>query len=233
MKRSWRQLFFWLGIFGAVQFLILTVLAMWWYDGGTLHQRELRGYSFLLNYFSDLGRTIDFRGQPNQWPQYLFRTALTVSGGCLILFFFALPGIFQNKIAKVLIGIVGLFGMVSAVSYMAIANIPWNVDYYGHVRFVRIGFLSFLVVTVFYAAAIIAEPGYPKKYAVAFLVFAIILGIQIIIMFFGPRAYRSEDALFLQVVAQKIVVYAQILCLWYQASGALAMARKSELKKIF
>lgn len=229
MKRSWRQYFFLLGIFGAVQFLVLTVLAMWCYDGGTLHQRQLRGYSFLLNYFSDLGRTIDFRGQPNTWPQYLFRTALTFSGGCLILFFFALPGIFKNRVAKVLIGIAGLFGMVSAVSYMAIANIPWNLDYSGHVRYVRIGFLSFLMVTIFYAAAIMMEPHYPRRYALAFLIFALILGVQIIIMFFGPRAYRSEDALFLQVVAQKIVVYTQILCLWYQAVGAVRIERRSSI----
>jgi len=224
---NWRQWFFILGIIGAIQFVILTILAMYFYDGGTLHQRELRGYSFLLNYFSDLGRTIDFRGEPNNLPRNLFKIALSVSGGCLILFFFALPGIFNNKIAKSLAIITGLFGLVAAISYIAIANIPWNVNYRGHVYYVRIGFLAFLMVTIFYSIAILLEPRYPRRYAVAFLVFAFILGTQIIIMFFGPRAYRSEEALFLQVVAQKVVVYSQILCLLYQSIGALRLSRNA------
>lgn len=224
---SWRQWFFLLGIIGAIQFVILTILAMYFYDGGTLHQRELRGYSFLLNYFSDLGRTVDFRGAPNNLPRYLFVTALSFSGGCLMLFFFALPGIFNNKAAKNLAILTGLFGLMAAVSYIAIANIPWNVNYRGHVYYVRIGFLAFLLVTIFYSLAILLEPRYPRRYAVAFLIFAIILGTQIIIMFYGPRAYRSEEALFLQVVAQKIVVYSQILCLLYQSVGALKHSRST------
>ena len=224
---NWRQWFFLLGIIGAVQFVVMTVLAMYFYDGGTLHQRELRGYSFLLNYFSDLGRTVDFRGQSNDLPRNLFRIALSVSGGCLILFFFALPGIFTSKIAKGLAILTGLFGLIAAVSYVAIANIPWNVDYRGHVYYVRTGFLAFLMVAIFYSIAILLEPKYPRRYAVAFLVFAFILAIQIVIMFFGPRAYRSEEALFLQVVAQKVVVYAQIFCLLYQSVGALRLSRSA------
>ena len=222
---NWRQWVFILGIIGAIQFVVLTLLSMYFYDGGTLHQRDLRGYSFLLNYFSDLGRTVDFRGESNEPARTLFRIALSVSGGCLILFFFALPGIFNNKIAKGLAIFTGLFGLVAAVSYIAIANIPWNVNYRGHVYYVRIGFLAFLMVTIFYSIAILLEPKYPRRYAVAFLIFAFILGTQIAIMFFGPRAYRSEEALFLQVVAQKVVVYSQIICLFYQSIGALKLSR--------
>jgi len=223
-KLNWRQWIFLLGIIGAIQFVVLTLLSMYFYDGGTLHQRELRGYSFLLNYFSDLGRTVDFRGASNEPSRTLFRIALSLSGGCLILFFFALPGIFINKIAKSLAIFTGLFGLVAAVSYIAIANIPWNVNYRDHVYYVRIGFLAFLMMTIFYSLAILKEPKYPRRYAIAFLIFAFILGSQIAIMFFGPRAYRSEEALFLQVVAQKIVVYSQIICLLYQSIGALRIS---------
>jgi len=226
---NWRQWVFLLGIIGAIQFVVLTLLSMYFYDGGTLHQRDLRSYSFLLNYFSDLGRTVDFRGEANDPCRTLFRIALSFSGGCLVLFFFALPGIFNNKFAKILAIITGLFGLVAAVSYIAIANIPWNLNYRGHVYFVRIGFLAFLMVTIFYAIAILLEPKYPNRYALAFLVFAFILGTQIAIMLFGPRAYRSEDALFLQVVAQKIVVYSQIICLLYQSIGALKLSRSKSV----
>ena len=75
---NWRQWVFILGIIGAIQFVVLTLLSMYFYDGGTLHQRDLRGYSFLLNYFSDLGRTVDFRGESNEPARTLFRIALSV-----------------------------------------------------------------------------------------------------------------------------------------------------------
>lgn len=217
---SWRKLAIIGGIVAIVQFLVLTTAAIWVYDGGTLHNPEYVGYDFWNNFFSDLGRTVDFRRNLNTVPHWLFKIALSVCGVALIFFFFALPGLFQRNVAKSLSIVAALFGLVSAVSYIGIANIPWNIDYWGHVSFVRLGFLAFLMVTVFYALAILLEPGYPNKYAAAFLVFAIILGIQIVLMFFGPRAYRSAEALHIQVVAQKVVVYAQILCLLYQVVGA-------------
>jgi len=46
-------------------------------------------------------------------------------------------------------------------------------------------------------------------------------------MFFGPRAYRNSEALFLQAVAQKIVVYSEIIVMAYMAFGAIKLSKKS------
>ena len=40
-------------------------------------------------------------------------------------------------------------------------------------------------------------------------------------MIFGPRAYRSNDSLFIQAVAQKVVVYSEIIVMLFQAVGTL------------
>lgn len=220
-KQSWQQWCFKIGIFGALQFLIGTLLAMVIYPGGTIHEPHLETYSFTANYFSDLGRTKTFDGTSNMLTHLLFKTTLTIGGLCLIIFFIALPTIFKKREAKFLAVITSFFGIFSGLCYLGIASIPWNIDYWGHVFFVKVGFISFLAMTVFYTLAILLDKSYPKRYAWAFVFFGIILSIQIFIMFFGPRAWRSNDALLLQAIAQKVVVYAEIICMLYQSFGAL------------
>ncbi len=221
---NWRRLFIYLGLLGAIQFLLLTILAMWLYPGGTIHEPQLESYAFFTNYFSDLGRTYTFDRTPNLLCHYLFKATLSITGGSLILFFIAIPGLFEAEAAKVCISIATLFGVAAGLCYIGIGWVPWDIDYWNHVGFVRTGFLAFLGMTVFYSIAILFDQEYPNKYAYAFLVFGLILGVQIVIMLFGPRAWRNEEALLLQAVAQKVVVYAEILVMIYVVNGALKRA---------
>ena len=92
-----------------------------------------------------------------------------------------------------------------------------------HTLFVRVGFISFLLMSILYSIAIYASENYPNRYAYIFWTFCVILAIQISIMLLGPRSWSSPQALSLQVIAQKIVVYGEILCMFIQAIGAYAM----------
>ncbi|MFT5167017.1 MAG: hypothetical protein ACI8P3_002254 [Saprospiraceae bacterium] len=226
MKTNTWQLFaFKLGIFAAIQFFLLTGLAMWLYPGGTIHHPEYESYDFLYNYFSDLGRTRTFDGESNMLCHLLFKSALSISGLCLIFFFVALPSLFKSNRSKALILIASFLGILSGICYIGIAYVPYNVDYWQHRMFVRTGFILFLFMSLFYAIAILVDKNYPRRYAAAFGVFGIILFIQVVIMLFGPRAYRSNEGLYLQATAQKIVVYAEILCMLYQSLGAMRVWR--------
>jgi len=199
---------------------------MYLYPGGTIHAPELESYSFLNNYFSDLGRTRTFDGISNMTCHRIFKAALTISGSTLILFFIALPTLFTKPTTKTLVIIASILGIIAGLCYIGIGWVSWNESYWGHRRYVRISFLAFLIMIIFYAAAIYSERSYPNKYGNALLVFFIVLLIQIIIMFFGPRAYRNSEALFLQAVAQKIVVYSEILVMAYMALGAIQLSSK-------
>lgn len=224
---TWQQRFYHIGIFGAIQFILLTLLAMLVYPGGTLHEPYLEYYSFLYNFFSDLGRTQTFNGTSNWITHLIFKTALTVGGICLLLFFIALPSLFKRPISKILALTTMLLGIIASLSYIGIGHVPLNVNYWGHRYFVRVGFLAFLSMTFFYTLAILSERQYPNRYALAMVVFAIILVIQILIMFFATNAWYSNEALYRQAVAQKVVVYAEILCMLYQANGALKISRST------
>ena len=226
MKRTIPGFIFALAMFGAVQFLLLTSVAMVIYPGGTIHQPHLESYSFLYNYFSDLGRTHTFDGSTNWTCHYLFKTTLSIAGACIILFFAFLPVLFFRHKAFALSLLAAILGIYAGCCYIGIGWIPWNIDYGGHVGYVKNGFLAFLGMSIFYTMAILFHPKYPRRYAYVFMFFTLVLGIQVVIMLFGPRAYRSNEALFLQAVAQKIVVYAEILCMLWQAYGAWQMQQK-------
>ena len=224
-NKHWQKLFFQFGVFGTLQFLVLTILAMLIYPGGTIHHPEYEAYDFLYNYFSDLGRTFTFDGSTNWLSHIIFKATLTISGVCLILFFVALPTLFKSNVTKILILIASFFGIIAGVCYIGIANVPWNLDLRLHHSWVYKGFISFLIMVLFYSAAILMEKSYPNRYAKAFGIFAIILFIQIVIMLFGPRAYRSNTGLLIQAVAQKVLVYSEILVMLFQAYGALAVIK--------
>jgi len=54
------------------------------------------------------------------------------------------------------------------------------------------------------------------------------LGLQICVMLFGPRSWSSDEALHLQVIAQKVVVYSEILVMAFLAIGAMRALERGE-----
>ncbi len=208
-------------LFGGAQFVILTLISMIVYPGGTLFSPDLTTYSFSRNFFSDLGRTETFSGVDNYLSCTLFTWALTIAGFSIGLFFVILPTLFKNKLAIVLAIVAGLLGAFSGYCFVETAWRPWDLDYPGHVKFVRIGFVTFLVSVILYGLAIFSDKFYPNKYGGVFAILSIIMAIQVVIMFYGPRPNASEWGLFLQAISQKIVVYSEILTLSYMAAGVL------------
>ena len=84
---------------------------------------------------------------------------------------------------------------------------------------VKVAFNSFLITVVLYAIAIFKNPVYPNLYSWAYLIFGIRLALYILIKLFGPGS-KTPQGLAIRVTTQKIVVYAQIMCMMVQAYGA-------------
>ena len=83
-------------MFAAVLFIVMTLMAMLLYPGGTIRQPDNSSYDFFRNFFSDLGRTESFTGEP-QWAScILFATALCTAGLAFIGFFYHFPLHFQR-----------------------------------------------------------------------------------------------------------------------------------------
>ncbi|MFX0172884.1 MAG: hypothetical protein ACFE9L_13290 [Candidatus Hodarchaeota archaeon] len=220
-KKEWRMWAFRFTIFGCIQFILLTSLAMFTYAGGTRIDPNTSGYSFFLNFFSDLGRTESF-GHPNTVSFLLFFIALMLTSFAFIGFFIAIPGVISVKNPD-LLKVTSILGILSAVSFSCVALTPTNLFPLLHDMFVVSGFFLSLVVSnlMFYLLKNLEI--IPKVYSYAFLGYSGIILVYGAISFVTTILIGLDNAvsLFLRVTTQKIVSYYMIICFLIQSLGAL------------
>jgi hypothetical protein len=226
----WRKNVFTLTIIACLQFVVLTVLAMAFYPGGGMvnsttsdvHTTGISyttGYSFFKNFFSELGLT-HVKGQSNVVSAGLFITALTLAGAGLTIFFAAYPQFFnRTTTGKALSWIGSIFGMVAGISFIGVAFTPADLFIDAHTTFVMWAFRSFMLAAVIYSIVMLREPHYPKKNALVFVIFAILLILYVLLLTFGPSSH-TLNGLIIQATGQKIIVYASIISVLIQAWGA-------------
>jgi hypothetical protein len=198
----------------------VTTYLMSIYPGGRIGYRESIGYDFALNFLSDLGRTSRFGygDNPTAWG---YMVTLSIAGACTICFFGALCYYFLRTTKSPIALVCGVLGVIAGAGYIGVALNPVNEGYWIHVRYVQWGFIGFWCMTLTCAWLIFRHPAFPDRYGRILLAFAGILGIQILIMYFGPRSWTSLEALWFQVIAQKIVIYSEILAMTALGIGAI------------
>lgn len=208
-------------------FVVLTGLAMLLYPGGSHANHQTPGYSFTLNYFSDLGRHRAFDGQPNTLCWALFTTALTLAGLALALFFLAFVRFFGRTPVWKGLGWLGTFwGILAGTCFVGVAWAPADTNGGLHAQFVINAFQFFLFAVSIYSVVIWFDGRYPRRMAWIFIAFAILLFSYIQLLRHGPEP-GTQTGLFIQVVGQKMIVYASILCTGAQAAAAHFFARRA------
>ncbi len=212
-----------LALFACAQFVVLTVVAMLVYPGGSYVDPTTTRYSFFENFFSELGVTVTGGGEPNPIASVLFFIALTLAGLGLAIFFVAVPRFFRGTRAALALSVLGsVAGVLSGFAFVGIAFTPANLYLSAHGQFVLAAFELFLVAVVFYTAAIFASRRYPHVYAWVYLAFAVLLAAYVVLLFGGP-GLGSAQGVIIQATGQKIIVYAALLTTFIQAYGALRM----------
>ena len=226
------RLSFLLGFIGVVQFLFVTTWLMSEYPGGRIGYAGSEGYDFFRNFLSDLGRTRGFGRGFNPLAEY-YKYSLVIAGLATILFFCSLAHFLFYISKNWWAVLVSLMAILAGVGYIGLGMNPIDEDYWRHRFFVQLGFIGFWWMSVFTAVAITRSPFFPNKYARMLMWFLALLGVQICVMIFGPRSWSGSTALFLQVTAQKIVVYSEILVMLVLNVAALrALSRyENSLKK--
>ncbi|MHA2052674.1 MAG: DUF998 domain-containing protein [Candidatus Hodarchaeales archaeon] len=221
MKYSnWRQWTFIFVVMAAGAFIILTLIGMLVYQGGTYDQPANSGYSFLNNFFSDLGRTVAHSGKVNTLSWLFFTVALFIIGLGLVVFFFAWIDLFREDSHLFLMSRVGsTFGIISGLAYLGVAFTPSDLLPDPHLLFVRIGFLGTFIAAIFYSYSLNKHSNYQKLFVYSFATFSTIVFIYIILLFFGP-SIETAEGLFIQVTGQKIIVYFMALSYSIQGYGA-------------
>ena len=226
-SRFWQQGVYSLTMIGCVLFVVLTLVAMLFYAGGTLVDPTTTGYSFLTNYFSDLGLTWSHARQQNTVSAVLFISALTMAGTGLILFFLAFPRFFASSRWGKLLSVIGsAFGIVSGLCFVGVALTPANLVLEAHLAIMMWSFRAFTVAVICYTIAIFRQPDYPNVFGFIFVAFAVLLVLYVLLLIVGPP-YDSPEGITIQAVGQKTIVYASVTSIFIQAYGAKKLAGES------
>lgn len=216
-RMEWRRKAFDMVVIACVGFVILTALAMCFYPGGARHNRHAEGYSFFVNYFSDLGRTQALNGAPNSISSPLFSLALGVAGLALALFFVAFATFFwQGFGMRVLCGYGSAFGIIAGLCFLGIACTPSNLYPSLHSTFVQWAFKTFLMAAVIYSGVIFSKRDYPRAAVWIFSLFALGLASYVALLMYGPGA-STPNGLFIQATGQKLISYAAVISIACQA----------------
>jgi hypothetical protein len=210
-------------VYAAVQFVVLTVIGMAIYPGGSMANPRADRYVFMANFFSDLGATVTQSGASNRLACALFIAALGSVGAALIFFSsswkFLTDGVPESRR-------MGRFsqvaGVLSGLCLIGIAATPHNLAAATHMNFVKSAFVLLLgfIAPFTYLQAVHA---WPRAYVRLGALYVVTLLAYVVNLFIGPSV-RTPFGFSFQVVTQKAIVYYSIATV---AVLALAVRRQA------
>ncbi|HEY1547302.1 MAG TPA: DUF998 domain-containing protein [Kofleriaceae bacterium] len=195
----------WLRV-AAVQFVVLTAIAMALYAGGTWLDPTTPHYQLAHNFFSDLGATRAFSGRSNYASAALFAIALVTIGGALVAFAWTWRELAIEQRAR-WAGIASVaFGTASGLAFAGIGLAPIDhaLALHNHLVFTAFGCLLGYVACL----TIVIWRNHLPGLAINAAYVVLVLG-YVWLVAAGPRA------LAVQVIGQKTIVYASMLHIMY------------------
>jgi hypothetical membrane protein len=188
---------------GCALFVVLTLIAMLTYAGGTPLDHTAPGYSFTQNFLSNLGMLTAESGRSNWVSAALFFIALGAAGACLAIFFSLFPRMFQNNRLQRVLSLIGsVLGVLAGICFIGIAFTPADIARSSHVFFVTWAFNLFPLAVLFYVPVLFMDKSYSKVYAWIFTIFCLMLIGYYFLLTDGP-SFTSPEGLVIQVVGQR------------------------------
>lgn len=195
--------------YAAVQFVVLTTLAMWIYPGGSWPEPFAGHYQFTANFLSDLGRTVAFNGESNTTASILFGIALATIGAALIAFAWGWKHFAEHGRGRGAGIACAILGTISGLGFIGVGLTPWDRHLDAHNACVLAAFGALLFYTVAITIVMIKNRARRSWLVLDAIYLACILAYVLIIVF-GPRLDTMHGR-FVQVVAQKAIVYISML----------------------
>ncbi|MHA1744805.1 MAG: DUF998 domain-containing protein [Promethearchaeota archaeon] len=206
-------------ILAIAQFFVITIITMFFYPGGTREDPTTVGYSFFENMFSDLGMAKAYTGESNLLSMWLFSISTVLVGLSLISFAVAFDNTLRptNKYKKMGRTVL-ILGIIAGIGYVGVGCTPKDLSWarIPHFIFQYIAFLALLVMSVLYAIIILKTELLANAFAYIHLGCAILQFLYLLILY-----HIIPVNLMVDVTAQKIIVYCQLLNFLIQACGGL------------
>lgn len=224
MKKSNFKL--WQGYIGILIFIIFNTVAMFLYPGGTYLDSTSEGYNFFYNFFSNLGEWTARNGEVNTISATLFNSSLVIFALSYFSFFISflkleVKYIKSNWLRLFLVASIS----VSILSFIFISVFSAEeTSKFWHLVFVKIAFRTLFIHAILQTYVVIKIPKFDQFISFTSLGFTILLFLFLMIMDFGPKALESQEGLFIQVIAQKVIVIAIMIYFFFQIRTALRLS---------
>jgi len=212
----WRSYGFIFIMIAPVQYIIVGIIAMYFYSGGTLYNTSNPGFYLWGNYFSDLGRLVALSGRSNFISFMIFTPAALVFSISFIPFVILMPQFFNKNKKQYRIATFGsIAGIFAAIFLILTILTPW--DIYGdiHLVFATLFNISGSFIAFFYFIVIMKDNNYPKIYGIGYL-FLLILAIIYITLTFATVQLPAYEKIIIQATYQKFSQYSFLVCYFLQ-----------------
>lgn len=200
--------------YAAIQFVVLTALAMALYAGGTWFDPATAHYHFTDNFLSDLGMTHAFSGRANYASAAVFGIALGSVGAALIAFVWTWKQFaFERRRAAVLGHTAAVLGTLSGLAFVGVAVTPFDVALRAHNTLVIAAF-GLLMLFVAATTIVMWRNGISRALGAANLAYLACVAGYVALVLRGPRMWTPHGHA-VQVVGQKAIAYASMLHVIY------------------
>jgi len=200
-------------------FIVLNIITILSYPGGTYIDHTTVGYSFTRNFLSDLGRTFSFSEEINFLSSQLFNMSLILAGMIFVSFYIYVRKVFSTDNLRTLAFIGSFFGVLGGFSLAGVGLTPANLYLDLHIICATWLFRFFFIASLCYSIVIFRHYKFENKYAIGYLLFALSILIYIIISELGPDPKVDQFALTVQVVSQKLILLILMAAIYIQTIG--------------
>jgi hypothetical membrane protein len=187
-------------ILGSLLFMLLIVVAMFFFAGGTMDNPSAPGYSFWGNTISDLGRTISYNDKFNIISMILFTFALASLAFLSLPLYLVFPKLFSTRRLESISAKIGsVLGFITTTGWIGIIFTPADIANGPHWLFAYVMYIALFFSGVFYTISLFVNPKMHKGYAIIFAIYCIILFTSLMVIVIGTPKARIY-----LVVSQKI-----------------------------
>ena len=222
---------------GLFVFVTFNVVAMLYYPGGSIFDRDKIGYDFTRNFLSQLGRINaylpDANGnQTNNYTSFVvWSTGMSLTGIIFFIYYLCLPSIF-NKTILSYIG--STFAVIASICFVLTGITPGDLTVHLIDQNNNISILSMLEIHAFFANNIFyfAFPSsliysyiiynsekIDKIYGVGYYIFSFLIFSYVMLLILSPNPFGSEYIITIHVISQKMIAISWIFSTLFLSFG--------------
>ena len=228
---------------GLFIFVTFNVIAMLYYPGGSIFDRDKIGYDFSRNFLSQLGRINAYLSDSNgnQLNNYvsfvIWSTGMSITGLIFFVYYSCLPSIFNNSRLSYL---GSFFAVIASICFVLTGITPGDltvhlIDQNNHITILSmLEIHAFFANNIFYFAfpsaliysyIIYNSDKIENIYGLGYYIFSFLIFCYILLLVFSPSPFGSEFIITVHVVSQKMIAISWILSTLFLSLGI----RKSNL----